>query len=185
MNNQFIITGGPGVGKTALLNALSSDGFRIVPEAARTIIREQMETDGDALPWKNKRLYTDKMIAASILDYNRIIDSCSHEICFFDRGIPDAVCYAEMIGYRLSNDVVEQIQSCPYNTHVFILPPWKEIYETDSERKQDWEEAQQTYIHMRNMYKRLGYEPIIVPKGSIEERKEFVQSFIAKNGELR
>src|SRR5690606_41580800 len=95
-NNLFIITGGPGAGKTALLNALSSDGFRIVPEAARAIIREQMETDGDALPWKNKRLYTDKMIAASILDYNRIIASCSDEIYFFDRGIPDAVCDAEM-----------------------------------------------------------------------------------------
>src|SRR5690606_30859744 len=123
-NNLFIITGGPGVGKTALLNALSSDGFRVVPEAARAIIREQMETDGDALPWKNKRRYTDKMIAAS------------------------------------------------------------EIYQTDGEQKQNWEEAQQTYIHMRNTYRRLGYEPIIVPKGSIEERKEFVRSYIAKNGEL-
>ena len=72
-NNEgfFVITGGPGVGKTTLLNALSTNGYKTIPEAARTIIREETSLNGDALSWKNKQLYTDKMIAASILDYNR------------------------------------------------------------------------------------------------------------------
>ena len=32
-----------------------------------------------------------------------------------------------------------------YNKSIFILPPWQEIYETDNERKQDWEEAVLTF----------------------------------------
>src|SRR5690606_18845814 len=125
----FVITGGPGAGKTTLLNALSANGYKTIPEAAREIIRQETETNGEALPWKNKHLYTDKMIAVSILDYNKATASQSNEICFFDRGILDAVCYADMIGYTLSTETMKKVLNCSYNPKVFILPPWKEIYQ--------------------------------------------------------
>ncbi len=79
-----------------------------------------------------------------------------------------------MIGYTLTTELMSKVQSCPYNPKVFILPPWKEIYETDSERKQDWQKAEQTYTQMKIMYERFGYEVINVPTGNINERKEFV-----------
>lgn len=174
MKNLFVITGGPGAGKTTLLDALSSNGYKTIPETARAIIREETETDGESLPWKNKPLYTDRMIAASILDYNRATASQSNEVCFFDRGILDAVCYADMIGYVLSTETMEKVLNCPYNPKVFILPPWKEIYQTDNERKQDWQEAEHTYFQMKSTYEKYGYEVITVPIGNINERKEFV-----------
>ncbi|ADQ16795.1 P-loop containing nucleoside triphosphate hydrolase [Leadbetterella byssophila DSM 17132] len=174
MKNLFVITGGPGAGKTTLLNALSANGYKTIPEAARTIIREETALNGDALPWKNKQLYTDKMIAASLLDYNRAKASQSYEVCFFDRGILAAVCYADMIGYVLSTETIEKVLNCSYYPKVFILPPWKEIYQTDNERKQDWQEAVHTYFQMKSTYEKHGYEVINVPIGNINERKEFV-----------
>ncbi|MDE5516048.1 AAA family ATPase [Elizabethkingia meningoseptica] len=170
----FVITGGPGAGKTTLLNAMKSDGYNIVPEVARTIIREETALNGDALPWKNKQLYTDKMIGASLLDYNRATASQPNEICFFDRSILDAVCYADMIGYALSTETMKKVLNCSYNPKVFILPPWKEIYQTDNERKQDWQEAVHTYFQMKSTYEKYGYEVINVPIGNINKRKEFV-----------
>ncbi len=86
MKNLFVITDGSRAGKTTLLNALAMDGYKVIPEAARAIICEEVETNGDTLPWKNKQLYTDKMIAASILDYHKATESQPDEICFFDRG---------------------------------------------------------------------------------------------------
>lgn len=133
MNNLFVITGGPGSGKTTLLNALAADGCRVVPEVARAIIREEIATNGTALPWKNKQLYTDKMIATSLQDYNMVRQSRPAEICFFDRGVLDALCYAEMIGYSLADETMDKLKNCRYNAKVFILPPWKEIYEMDNE----------------------------------------------------
>jgi predicted ATPase len=41
----YIISGGPGVGKTTLINALQKTGFKTVPEGARHIIRKQMVMD--------------------------------------------------------------------------------------------------------------------------------------------
>jgi len=43
----YVITGGPGVGKTILLNYLESRGFTTVQEDAREIIKNQMKGDGD------------------------------------------------------------------------------------------------------------------------------------------
>ena len=45
--NFFVITGGPGVGKTTLLETLAQQGFPYVPEIAREIIREQVSRNGD------------------------------------------------------------------------------------------------------------------------------------------
>lgn len=170
----FVITGGPGAGKTTLLNALSANGYKTIQEAARAIIRKETQTNGDALPWKNKQFYADKMIAASILDYNRATASQPNESCFFDRGILDAVCYADMIGYALSTETMKKVLKCSYNPKVFILPPWKEIYQTDNDRKQDWQEAEYTYFQIKSVYERFGYEVINVPIGNIDERKDFV-----------
>src|SRR5690606_23087169 len=136
MNELYVITGGPGVGKTTLLNALVADGITTIPEVARTIIKEQLAIGGDALPWMNKARYTDLMLAASIQDYKRVVDRQPKGIYFFDRSVLDAVCYAEMVGYSISPSVMKEALTCRYHPTVFILPPWREIYETDKERKQ-------------------------------------------------
>src|SRR5690606_12846558 len=120
MKNRFVLTGGPGAGKTSLLNALATDGFKVIPEVARAIIRKEMETNGDAVPWKNKQLYSDKMLSASLLAYQQSIVLQSDEICFFDRGILDAVCYANMIGHTLTPEQTSQVKSRRYNSKVLL-----------------------------------------------------------------
>ena len=49
--NLYVITGGPGTGKTTVLRELERRGFAVEEEVARRIIREQMESGGNALPW--------------------------------------------------------------------------------------------------------------------------------------
>ena len=73
-NNFYIITGGPGVGKTTLLEGLQQEGFNSVSEVARPIIKEQMETGGDALPWMDTRKYSDLMLSRSVDDFLRLLD---------------------------------------------------------------------------------------------------------------
>lgn len=56
-NNFYVLTGGPGVGKTTLLEELERRNYEIVPEIARELIKEQQKTNGQVLPWKDKELY--------------------------------------------------------------------------------------------------------------------------------
>ncbi|NIY98449.1 AAA family ATPase, partial [Salipiger sp. HF18] len=55
MSDQFfVVTGGPGVGKTSLITELARRGFHTNPESGRAIIREEMARGGDALPWADR-----------------------------------------------------------------------------------------------------------------------------------
>jgi predicted ATPase len=172
--NFYIITGGPGVGKTTLLNELEKSGFKTVPEDARQIIKEQMAKNGDGLPWKNKELYTGLMLKAAVESYKLTLTKNSSSIYFFDRGILDTLCYANMIGLGISDEMESIAKTHLYNKKVFVLPPWIEIYQTDSERKQTWEEAIFTFKKMRETYVKYGYEVIEVPKETVENRRNYI-----------
>lgn len=174
ISEYYILTGGPGVGKTTLLKALEKESFPVVNETARTVIREQIAMNGDALPWENKTKYTDLLLNRSLNEYHTTRKKHPDSSVFFDRSGIDALCYASMIDYSPDHLIVNDILSCNYNKKVFILPPWREIYTTDSERKQSWEEALFTYQAMKDTYLKYGYTVIDVPVGSVATRKEFV-----------
>ncbi|GHE32097.1 AAA family ATPase [Sphingobacterium griseoflavum] len=178
MDNFYVITGGPGVGKTTLLHELGKSGFRTVAEDARRIIQDEIKNDGDGVPWKNKAYYTVLMLQASVEQYVLYRDSDDREIHFFDRGILDACCYAEMMHIDMPDDVQYAAARLRYNRKVFILPPWKEIYKHDEERRQDWREAVYTYEAIQSTYRTHGYELIEVPKESVQHRVDFVVSQI-------
>ncbi|MGE5725602.1 MAG: AAA family ATPase [Acidobacteriota bacterium] len=75
-----------------------------------------------------------------------------------------------------------QSTSLSYRRRVFIAPPWKEIYEQDRERKQDFAEAVRTYEAMLAAYSGRGYEPIQIPPASVEQRARFVLQSIGIAG---
>ena len=51
----FVLTGGPGSGKTTLIEALRVAGFAAAPEAGRGIIRDQVAIGGLPCPGRTGR----------------------------------------------------------------------------------------------------------------------------------
>ena len=49
--NPIIITGGPGAGKTTLINALADAGYPTFAESSRQLIEQQSQLEGGTLPW--------------------------------------------------------------------------------------------------------------------------------------
>jgi predicted ATPase len=56
-DRYFVITGGPGSGKTTLIEALGARGLRHMSEAGRAIIQDQLAIGGSALPWADRRAF--------------------------------------------------------------------------------------------------------------------------------
>jgi predicted ATPase len=170
--NLFVVTGGPGSGKTTLLLELRKLGFQFAPEVARQIIQQQVKVGGKALPWADRELYTELMLQASVASYQQ--HTPTPRPMFSDRGIPDTLAYARLIGLAKHDPIRGICAEYRYAARVFLAPPWKDIYETDSERKQDFEEAKRTYSKILEVYEECGYQLVELPKIAPQARAEFV-----------
>jgi predicted ATPase len=168
----FVLTGGPGAGKTSVLTELQHRGYICVREAARAIIQQQVKAGSDGVPWRNMERYSALMLEQSIADY--LSHASGGTLTFFDRGIPDTIAHFRLAGLPLPQDARQQARQCRYNRTVFLLPPWREIYETDSERKQSFEEALASCEMVRNVYAELEYQLIEVPRGPVAARADFI-----------
>jgi predicted ATPase len=157
------------VGKTTLIRHLQAMGERVVEETARAVIRQQVETGGQGVPWLDNDLYVSLCVTRDTAIFDAMADESGR--VFFDRGIIDS---HGANGTIPSPEVVEAVRTRRYNACVFIFPPWREIYETDAERRQDWQEAERTFEIIRQHLPTLGYEPVVVPKGSVADRAAFV-----------
>lgn len=167
-----VITGGPGSGKTTLIEALARAGHARTVEAGRAIIQEQMAIDGPALPWRDPALFAELMLSWEMRSHRAA--SRRDGPVFFDRGVPDLGGYWRLIGDAVPSHVIKAAERCRYNRRVFVAPPWPEIFTQDSERKQTLEEAERTFDAVTSAYRDFGYELITLPRTSVEERMRFV-----------
>lgn len=178
----IVLTGGPGSGKTSVINAIEARGVRCAVEVGRQVIQSEMLKGGQALPWVNKTQFRDRMLKEELSSYqnssfqNDSYQSSQHvsERIFFDRGIIDCYGYSVLENLALTKTLVQACQRNKYHDVVFIFPPWKAIYANDLERKQDFDEAVRTYQTMSRAYSHFGYTLVEVPFGSVEDRVNFI-----------
>ena len=173
MNQKYIITGAPGTGKTAIINALKKEGHSCAEEISRTIITQEMASGGDALPWKNLAAFSQQVIALRKAQH---INAPKGKTYFFDRGIIDVIAYLRHDNLAVNDEILEMVKKFPYNTIVFYTPIWEEIYVTDTERKEDILTAKNIEKVLLTTYQSFGYTLVEVPKLSVSERTAFILS---------
>jgi predicted ATPase len=155
-----------------MLGELQNMGFRCAPEVARQIIREQVQSGGAALPWGDRKAYTELMLQRSIASFREHTPAA--DPVFSDRGIPDILAYARLIALADAGAIENACRSYRYAGVVFMAPPWPDIYQTDSERKQDLAEARFTYEVLTRVYSDFGYELVDLPLISPADRARFL-----------
>ena len=175
--NLYVITGGPGSGKTTTLMELEKLGFGSIPEVARQIIQEQVNAGGTAVPWADRARYAELMHQRSVQTYR--MHAHTKTLMFADRGIPDTLAYARLIQLPTQEKIREACKRFRYASRVFIAPPWAEIYKTDTERKQDFEEAIRTYNVLVRTYLECKYELVELPRFSPFERAKFILKLLS------
>ena len=173
----FVITGGPGAGKTTLIDALSARGERCFGEAGRAIIREQRAIGGTALPWADRDAYWRAMFEKDLAAHHAA--AIGPQRAFFDRGLPDLLGYAALEGLSPPLTALRKVARARYAPLVFVAPPWREIYARDTERLQDWDEAVRTHDAVTRAYADLGYQLKDLPLASVTRRVEFILDAVA------
>ena len=93
--HMFVVTGGPGSGKSSLIDAMTRRGFRTMPEAGRAIIQDQVRIGGPALPWADRAIFAELMLGWELRSYHEALASDAPVL--MDRGIPDVVGYLTLL----------------------------------------------------------------------------------------
>lgn len=171
-NRFFVLTGGPGSGKTTLIEALAGAGHNVTVEAGRGIMKQLLAIDGAALPWRDPAAFAELMLSWEMRSYT-MAQGASGTV-YFDRGVPDVLGYLKLTGLSVPDHVTRATHQLRYNTKVFILPHWPEIFTQDAERRQGLDEAKRTHEAMIETYDALGYDLLEVPKAPVADRLAFV-----------
>lgn len=98
-------------------------------------------------------------------------------ILFFDRGVPDVLAYMDYFKQEYGVNYTKPCEDYKY-TQIFILPPWKEIYVSDNERLENFEQAVEIHNHLEKTYSKYNYNVITVPTGTVAERVSFIKKKI-------
>lgn len=168
----FVLTGGPGAGKTTLIKALRAWGFATTEEAGRGMIRQESEAGGTAPPWIDREGFAARMFDWELSSYRQA--QRQKGTVFFDRGLPDTIGYLRLEGLDVPTRMEEEAWRLRYNTRVFLAPPWKAIFGPDEERRQSWQVAVRTYETMALTYAEFSYTLIELPCVSVAERTRFI-----------
>ena len=167
----YVVTGGPGFGKTVLAEALKSLGYTCSEEFARELMLSEIEKSGDILPWKNPRLFQQEILRRRISFFESVAEG---SLAFADRAIPDQLAFARYKGFGSPEVLEKAARQYRYAPNIFVTPPWPEIFTNDSIRAETFEEAQKIHEMIVETYKNLNYRIIELPLVSISERTEFI-----------
>ncbi len=173
----IVITGGPGTGKTTIIDALIEQGYACFPEISRQVTLEAKKQGIEQLFLEKPLLFSELLLEGRRKQHEQAtVDQA--ELVFLDRGIPDILAYMHYIGDSYPAFFDHACREHQYSK-IFVLPPWEEIYESDEARYENFEQAKLIFDHLLETYQKYGYELIEVPRGTVVERIQFILNQLA------
>jgi predicted ATPase len=163
---KFVITGGPSVGKTTIVNGLANRGFRVVHEIATQVIKE-----GKFLPWEDRKKFQVEVLRrqqsaeASILDFNNPV--------VLDRGLFDGEAYY-IVDKMPIPQIFDSLDASQYAI-AFLVEPLDFFDETDV-RRENLEFTRHISVVLKQCYASRNVKVVHVPAMSPEDRINFVHS---------
>ena len=175
-SKKIVITGGPGTGKSSIITELLKRGYTCLEEISRQVILDARKDGIDQLFLKNPLLFSELLLKGRKQQYNEA-KNLDSELVFIDRGLPDVLAYMEFIGDDYPQEFIDVCANNVYD-FVFILSPWQEIFTSDNERYENFEQAVTIHHHLLDTYEKYEYNLLDVPFDTVEKRADYILEII-------
>lgn len=175
----YVLTGAPCSGKSSVLEVMKERGYRVVEEAARTYIDQEL-SQGKTLAEvrRDEKAFQDAVLEMKFqIERNLAREQQQQQqqpqTVFFERGIPDSVAYAVANGFELHHKELEAtFRTCKYKK-VFLLE--RLPYQLDYARVEDVHMQERLHEELKRVYAQIPHVPLVsVPVLSVEERVDFI-----------
>ncbi len=173
---KIVITGGPGTGKSSIITELLKRGYTCLEEISRQVILEARKDGVDQLFLKNPLLFSELLLKGRKKQYDEAKNHAS-DLVFIDRGVPDVLAYMDFIGDKYPKKFISACKNNVYD-YVFILSPWQEIFTSDNERYENFEQAVSIHHHLLDTYQKYEYNLLDVPFDTVEKRADYILEII-------
>lgn len=177
MAKIYVISGGPGTGKTSTINELEKRGYKILKEAAREVSQKDKKFKGKSILEINKKDFQDAIFEFQVKQIGQLKKLNKKEIIFSDRGFGDTLTYYKLDGLQTPKEKFDYAKKFRYEK-IFILD-FLNFYEQDNLRKESRKGAEKIHAGIIKTYKELEYKIINVPFISVEKRVEFILNKIS------
>lgn len=189
MTRKYVLTGGPGSGKSSIILALEDCWQHVIREAAEDVIK-LMKAEGVTEPW-NQANFQDRILQlqrkrefhARLTDASRI---------FIDRGTLDGLAYYQIQGREPSHMMQEELKWYDLAARgmlgvnkrydgVFLIENLGNC-EKNRVRREDFEQSLELERLQGENYRKAGYEVIRIAPGTIEERMKRILCLLNQPG---
>jgi predicted ATPase len=168
-NNWYVISGGPGTGKTTLIKLLEARGYATIPEMARHCIDEQLALGKTMQDIGQNQLAFQQEIVEHQLTAER--NAPKDRVTFFDRGIPDSLAYYRY-NHLPEDEVIQRaLAGCSYKK-VFLLDPLPLV--SDYARQETERQQRELCALIQDVYMHLPFPIVHVPVLPVDERVAFI-----------
>ena len=167
--NWYVITGGPGSGKTTMVNLLKARGYKTTIENARHYF-DMQRLNGTTVEEVRKH-QEDFQLKVLELQIELEKSLPPDEVVFLDRAIPDALAYYRYLNIVIDPKLSDAMFTISYKK-IFILDCLPLVQ--DYARTED--EVAQKKIHTAiiNVYESLPFPVVHVPVLMPHERVDFI-----------
>jgi predicted ATPase len=169
---KIVLIGGPGTGKSTVLNKLKEKGFFCFDEVSREVILKAQKKGIDQLFLTEPLLFSEMLLEGREEQYLNA-EKRKENIIFLDRGIPDVHAYMNYFKTAYPSLFLEKSKHYKYDL-IFHFSPWEEIYITDNERYESFKESMKIDKFLIEAYSELEYKIVNVPFGTVDERTDFI-----------
>jgi predicted ATPase len=163
---KFVITGGPSVGKTTIVDGLANRGFRVVHEIATAVIKE-----GVFLPWEDRRKFQAEVLRrqqsaeASILDFDKPV--------ILDRGLFDGEAYY-VVDKMPIPQIFDSLDASQYAV-AFLVEPL-DFFDENDVRRENLQFTREISVVLEHCYASRNVKVVHVPAMPPTERINFVHA---------
>lgn len=173
---KIVITGGPGTGKSSIMQQLEAQGACCFHEISRQVTLDARKNGVEQLFLTDPVYFSQKLLEGRIRQFKEA-ENETNPLVYFDRGIPDVKAYLDFSNTPHPPIFLEAGRQYRYDV-VFMLPLWEEIYISDNERYENYAQAVEIHHALVMHYTELGYRPIEIPVGSVAGRATFILEYL-------